>query len=845
MSSPTILILDRLGDLGFETRAGRSEPFGETLPLVTGAAWDRATAQVAFIAEYQQTDDIETWRQLLFAGSGLRHQLAGDGPTCFGTPVILAIVDDDGEQRLRQLAEDLIERYALFRRVDLNLVRRDELADRDALDLALAPLLPQCRSLLGTEISKREVRRFWDVLRSRIADAAAELDDVFEDFRDSIGAEAAERIVGDMASVPVLPAPTPHHSLELSNFRSFRRATVDFSPISVIHGPNGSGKSSILEALEISWAQRSQRQPSDVDSAEYSRHLPRDGVGRFAVAHRQDIVNEISTSATVELQRCVLTQEAVSSLVSSSPRNRYAELLTTTGLEIPDLRRRTGDLVADAKREADSALQAAGLPPLPRSDSVALRHLASALRSNFVKAMPSVAELNGIEAVLANASHGAFHPRRWNDESASTLLAEIDAASASALNASENGQSVASAFAVALAATERAARRRHDAARATRILLDALSAPTPHETSDPDVAAAPAPVQTRLAARWIAHSQAIDEAARQFRADAELLDDPWWSRRLQGYAEALERAVEVVPMDKLQPLASAAPPSSTHRTPITLSASLYEPAGFTSTPPSKEEIVAPLRTLAEELQHQASVLDTIAETLKAHPAQTFAVHSHRVLHALCRFELARVLRREGPIAHASEELVRDLLQGRLAPVLRELVAAIVRFEWYFQPLQIPDHERRVILGGLATAEADLDARLVLNSAERHVVGVAWFLALHLLQPPERRQVLVLDDPPAGFDSVNQAGFVATLRAFVRLTRPEQLVVATHDDGLAAVLAEELAPVDGWPSATARLRCRRDSANGSTVSVEWTDDISRTTDDEAVRLGLQGEATLFV
>jgi wobble nucleotide-excising tRNase len=56
-----------------------------------------------------------------------------------------------------------------------------------------------------------------------------------------------------------------------------------------------------------------------------------------------------------------------------------------------------------------------------------------------------------------------------------------------------------------------------------------------------------------------------------------------------------------------------------------------------------------------------------------------------------------------------------------------------------------------------------------------VVGVAWFLALHLLQPAERRRVLVLDDPTSGFDTVNRGGFIATLRAFARLTRPEQLL----------------------------------------------------------------------
>lgn len=842
MTDSTMLILNRLSDLGFETRVGKSEPFGEVLPLVTGTAWNNQTAQVAYIAEYHEADDVETWRQLLFAGSGLRHQLAGSGPTCFGTPVILAIVDGFGEQKLRQLAEDLIERYALFRRVDLNLVRRDDLMDAAALDLALAPLLPTCRSLLGSEISKREVRRFWEVLRSRIVDAATELDDTFGEFRDVVGTEVADRLVGDIAGIPALPSPTPLKSLEVSNFRSFKSASVEFAPISVIHGPNGSGKSSLLEALELSWAESSQRQPADVDSDEYARHLPHDGIGRFAVVHQQGVVDAVSATPKAELQRCVLTQEAVSDLVRSSPRDRYSGLLTATGLEIPDLRRRTGDLVSETKREADSALVAAGLAPLPRSDSVALRHLTRSIGSDFVRAMPPVTDLNGIESSLAAASSGAFQPRGWEDEGVATLLAQADALTASVLSEPDDGQAIAAVFSAALIAAESAARRRHDAARATRVLLDAVSLTPARKAREPQVPAE-SPIAARLAARWIAHSQAVGDAAAQFRTDAAEVEDEWWSNCLLRYSEALDRAVGTTPLDKLRLMATRVT-ASAGSSPVSVPTSVYESAGFTDAPPPSDEIISLLRDLADELQRQAHAIDAVAEALKAHPAQTFAERSHRVLRALCRFELARILRREGPIARASEELVSDLLQGVLAPVLRELVAAIVRFEWYFKPLTIPDEERRVILGGLATSAPDLDARLVLNSAERHVVGVAWFLALHMLQPPERRQVLVLDDPPAGFDSVNQAGFVATLRALVRLIRPAQLVVATHDDGLAAVLAEELAPVDGWPSATARMRCRRDSTNGSTVAVEWSDSHTRTTDDEAVKLGLRGEATLF-
>ncbi|MGH2716776.1 MAG: hypothetical protein ACRDM7_23395 [Thermoleophilaceae bacterium] len=178
-------------------------------------------------------------------------------------------------------------------------------------------------------------------------------------------------------------------------------------------------------------------------------------------------------------------------------------------------------------------------------------------------------------------------------------------------------------------------------------------------------------------------------------------------------------------------------------------------------------------------------------------------------------------------------------------MLRELVAAIVRFEWYLKPLRLAERRGAIVISGLATPHDDLDARLVLNAAERTVVGVAWFRALHLLQPEERRRVLVLDDPTGAFDMANQAGFVSTLRAFVRLTHPEQVIVTTHDDMLAAVLAEELALVDGWPDSVARVRCQRDGNDASFARVEWTAASVQATREESEKLGLgEGEATLF-
>jgi ABC-type hemin transport system ATPase subunit len=106
-----------------------------------------------------------------------------------------------------------------------------------------------------------------------------------------------------------------------------------------------------------------------------------------------------------------------------------------------------------------------------------------------------------------------------------------------------------------------------------------------------------------------------------------------------------------------------------------------------------------------------------------------------------------------------------------------------------------------------------------------------------MQPPERRQVLVLDDPTAAFDTTNQWSFVATVRAFVRLTRPEQVLISTHDDAVAATLTDDLAPVNDWPREVSRLRCERGPQDASTVTQQALIVDSHYTERELATLGL--------
>lgn len=819
-------VLSRLAAIGFQVHRGEVTPFGERLQLVVGAAWDERTAQLALVAEGSaDSSDDDPWRQLLFAVSGLRHHLSEGARPAFGTPVVLALVDEPTERALRDLAERLTEDYVVFSRVDLNLVRLRDVKDPDALDLALAPLLPRCRTAAsGKEtIARADVQRFWKTVREKVYEAAAGLDATFDEVRSEVAEELADALIGSSGEEPELSALDPVDELEVEHFRSFERAHIDFSPVTVLHGNNGSGKSSVLEGLELLWSGNTQRRPVDVDADEYARHLRRDGDGTFVVRGRvagetaPREVREVRKRSEAELVRGVLTQDVVGDLVNSRPDERYVALLAVTGLEIPELESRTRQMLDDAKRDADAALDEVQLPPIPGANRDGLRHLHDGLARGLARRLPSIEDLSGAEQALAAAAGRSYRPRDWSDHATAVeALVRVDG-----LLETVAMESSGSAELDETLDTEAARLREHAAARRRaagniRPLLDALNQSDQPEHKPPPLAG---PIPPALAARWAAHAEGLLQAATSFRTAADELDDGKWVARLKSYADAVEAAGELAPLDELAALGRTHVAELERPAVAPMPPRLYEAAGFLAPPGQPSKLVPALRELHRQLQAHADSLDSIAAELDRHPARRFARRRSRVLREICRFELARIIRRRGPIARASESMLKDLLQGTLYPIVRELVEGIARFEWYFRRLEMHVEGGRVVIGGLATPSTELDARLLLNSAERTVVGVAWFLALHLLQPEERRRVLVLDDPVGAFDLANQAGFVATLRAFIRLTRPEQFVISTHDDAMATTLEIELGPVAGWPSNASRIRCQRDADDASTVKPE--------------------------
>jgi hypothetical protein len=842
-------IFGRLRELEFEVSEGSFEPFEQKLPFIVGVAWEKRTAQLALIVDLNESQEEEAWQQTLFAAAGLRHHLATDRGAALGSPLVLMIVDATGEKRVRSLVEDMNQRYAIFARVDLSLLRRDQIDDDQALDDALAPLLPRCREADQWKISKEDVVHFWERLRDTVRGAAAELDDVFAGYRKTAGEVIAERLIGDLADRPELPSPVPRSKLRLKDFRSFEEDEPELASITVVHGTNGSGKSAILEALELCWSGTSQRKPSDVAAAEYARHLRRDGRFDFEVAADDGPpITDVDAEATAELVRCVLTQNAVSKLVEEPPGKRYEWLLAITGLELPQVDERTEALVRKAKKEADAALRAAGLSPLKAISSDGLKHLHDELRGGFAPRLPSQVDLLGAEELLTKVSDGAYTRADWKGEE--QLLAAVEAVDEAVAGTPLDANLDPAGLDTAAQEARKAADLRRRRARPIGPLLDAIqSALMPRgegSESDADEQLLP-PIPRRLAVRWLGHGRGLKETSKEFLAEAAALDDEAWSEGLESYAEALAAAAASVPVKELEDIAGAFAPSDATAAPTVekgIPEEVYRAAGFPQALARPLDAVPALEEYADLLQRQAAQLEAIAANLDDHPSRSFAAHADHVLGEVCRFEAARRLRprkkKKSPIAEASESVVSELLEGRMAPVVRELLGALVRFEWYFKPPKISGKDDELVIGGIATDQGDLDARLTLNAAERSVVGLAWFLSLHLLQPRERRRVLAIDDAAAAFDVPNQAAFVSTLRAFVRLARPEQVVALTHDTALAELLAEELAPVEKWPASVARIRCERNREDVSVSSTEWREESSRDLASDLARLGLRGQ-----
>lgn len=798
-------------------------PFDGPVPLVVGVAWEDRVAQLALVVEPEDGDfDEDGWRELLFAAGGLRHHLSSGERPALGVPVVLAIVDGEVRDRLCEVVEDLTANYALFDRVDLNLVSPAAAHDDAALDNALAPLLPRCREVGEATIGPSELERFWNDLRAEVRVAAKREagDAAFDEVRERIADELANELIEDADRLGQLAAPAPVSELVLSNFRSFEKAKLPLGPVTILQGVNGSGKTSLIEALELLWASDTQRRPDDEEDDDgsptiYTEHLRRDGEKDFVISgtyvsgEPAAAVTQVGDQPRAELARCVLTQDQVTRLVNSSPKKRMRLLTAITGLEIPDLDGRTKSMRDRARRQLDDALADCGMDPLGHANANGLDHVRRQLGGGYLDWAPKLSLVVGAEQALAQASDGAYRAHDWKSHAdLAGTLSDLDAKLEALGEHFEDKAGAVRTLRGVGKEVRKLAGQVRKRARPIGALADRLAAVAESRRPTTSPARRAGPIEPGLAARWHAHAQGLDLDASAFEAAVGAIDDDVWRGRLERYVQAVRHAAELAPRDDLRRLASGSG-VAIDRERIDVPAGLFTDARFDRAPEHQRAVLTPLRELSLQLNRYSTELEQLAEQIDLHPAPSFVERSSRLLAALCRFQIARAIRRKGPTDRASKTLLSDLLSTRLEPVLQELVSAMSRFEWYFKPLLVSSVGKKLSIAGGATTRADLDIRMLLNSAERTVVGLSWFLALHLLQHPDRRRVLVLDDPGGALDSSNLAGFTATLRAFVRLVRPEQLIVATHDDATALALQDELAPVGDWPESVARIRCRRD------------------------------------
>ena len=173
------------------------------------------------------------------------------------------------------------------------------------------------------------------------------------------------------------------------------------------------------------------------------------------------------------------------------------------------------------------------------------------------------------------------------------------------------------------------------------------------------------------------------------------------------------------------------------------------------------------------------------------------------------------------------QVIRKRVQEDLTTVLREHLPRTVEALWlelarnlHPAPWQLPSLPR-LRLGRRGTrAEATIRlgrgarsplAEYVLNSAESHSLGLAWFLTRHLTRGRFRHALLAMDDPVRSMDGPTFRDLCRLLAALLRLNRrlnrPLVLLLLMHDDQRALAAAQATGArvhVLGWSSGHARL-----------------------------------------
>jgi energy-coupling factor transporter ATP-binding protein EcfA2 len=855
-------ILLTLADVGFRTGEGPLAPLDNPLPLVTGWAVDDTTASLAVVVEDPKgVTDEDPWRELLFALSGIRHEVRDGGSAAIGTPVAIAILASAEEgKRLRRLIEDVSVRYVLFSRVELSVVLEDE--GEAGVARALAPLLPACRRALsdGIVIGNGALQALADELRQAITTLAAALDPALNTHARAAADDFAEQLGGLVLNGAAANTfnPVAWSTVALENFRSFAAQDVRLGTLTLLEGLNGTGKSSLVEALEILWAGTSQRKPVDEAADAYDRHLSRDGNSQWELrgltepnAQEPTVVRATASTSAGVLARNVFSQDGSPDIARETGKTRYSELLRITGLAIPELQAECQRINRAAKTELDEVLARLNIEPLPTIATRAEDHVTKALSKLATTSFPTPDAANHAQQRLAE--HARYVGILYRLVETPSSQAAADAATRAVALAA--GLRTDAAFIqeirqlhenLRVASTTLDERARALETLAAALVGSRLAKPEQERSGavEPRVPGVP----RALAGTWLQAGRSLRQSVDRLRVDSADVADRAWKDRLEEFIRAAEQALERIPFPELEEVVGHRPtPAEPIRSaPTRPDKKLFGDAGFDAVSDDlvlDPELESRVSETSRLLRDYSSELSRYSQSLLTAPLVQLEGSEAALLKAITRFELARRLKQ--PLDKAQAEMLSRLLSGPLEPLLTELIAALTRFEWYFHPFKMSVARGNVRLSGLATASEELDVRMLLNAGERAIVTIAWFLALHVLQPESDRKVLVLDDPFSPLDENNQAALIATLRSLTRLTRPDLLVLASHDRLVADGVEREFGALHGWPSTRARIRFSRAPDGTSRADGTPADSPEADYEGELTRLGIAGTSQLVL
>jgi DNA repair exonuclease SbcCD ATPase subunit len=573
--------------------------------------------------------------------------------------------------------------------------------------------------------------------------------------------------------------------------------------LGVDDGASVMGPTAEARLLEALWPDaRSAAQPWDSLSRSLTRavYLQQDAVRDFVEADGDDerfqIVSEIVGAGRVsELQRQLDTSRTAWSRATNNLARDLEPLQVQRTALHARLRALGGiDENAEATQEEWAAWmqEAARLAPAPDRDAKAVdspQVLDRVLKALQAKELAELRRLSVVDDLLGNL-------RRPPEEATEDIAPDaVTAAQEHARNVTERLEALQHAAAVE--------RRRQveirDAAESLQALLKLalrhLGERCPVCDQDYDVAATRDRLQMLSAQGLVPDdSSTLEAEVTQAARDVEAAE-----RHLREVESRLHE-VERKRRDRASWEANVG----------SLAAEIELPAS--GVPPAVED--------AEELRR--TLLEAISE-LRDHRArgEQLALRLARLSELAQRAELEQQLTAlerdlEGHERDVQERSETGELATSLLNALREASSAIVagelaRIEPLLQRIYAtvdPHPSFRAVRfltrtvrgrGRLWTSLDDVPARVtveepatVLSSSQLNVLAVSTFLALNLAVGSLPLQLAMLDDPLQSLDTVNLLGLADLLR---RVREVRQVVVSTHDEKLAGLLARKLRPVD--------------------------------------------------